>query len=294
MQPDNVTQTPLKSHRGLSRGQAIFLIGLVLLVIAGSVGLFYVVRTNQIASSNANATATARANSTATTVSAQATGIAETNALLTQNAVTEANATATATASAATAIASASPIPYGSYRGVLVLNDSLSNAWGGSANTSPGFSYCVNAGGALHDRAPTGVGIYCYAPNTDFADFAYEVHMTIVEGGAGGIIFRSSSTSTAFYQFLIGVADGRYLLIDPSGKTLSSGSSSAINTGPNQSNLIAVVAQGSKIEMYVNRQLIASVNDSTFMHGGIGVAAVGTTSTPTEAVFSDAKVWMLV
>jgi len=55
-------------------------------------------------------------------------------------------------------------------------------------------------------------------------------------------------------------------------------------------NLIAVVAKGNSITLYVNGQNIGSVSDSTYSQGEIGVAA-DDVSNPTEVVFSNAKVW---
>jgi len=54
--------------------------------------------------------------------------------------------------------------------------------------------------------------------------------------------------------------------------------------------LIAVVANGSHLDMYVNQQNIASVNDSTYSQGLVGFVAEND-SGPSEAVFSNAKVW---
>src|SRR5439155_12874088 len=116
---------------------------------------------------------------------------------------------------------------------------------------------------------------------------------TIVKGNSGGIIFRSDTTASKFYFFRMG-QDGSYEL-DIQGdhnQLLKNGTSSAINTGLNQSNLIAVVANGSTIDLYVNLRHINSVNDSTYTSGQIGVAAYSV-GDPTEVAFNNAKVWGL-
>ena len=73
--------------------------------------------------------------------------------------------------------------------------------------------------------------------------------------------------------------------------------SSVIHRGLGQINLIAVVAEGSTIRLYVNRQQIDSVTDSTYSHGSIGLVAETYISTtdfhPTEVVYSNAKLWVL-
>jgi len=130
---------------------------------------------------------------------------------------------------------------------------------------------------------------------TNFIDFAYQVQVTLVKDDQAGIIFRFDSLKATFYSFYI-TSEGTYALnIDNQQgfiSQLASGSSSAIKTGPNQSNLVAVLARGSQIYLYVNGQYLASVRDSTYKNGAIGVIAEDD-GHPTEALFSDAKVWKL-
>lgn len=92
----------------------------------------------------------------------------------------------------------------------------------------------------------------------------------------GGIIFRTDTANSNFHVFYAG-QDGLFGLFSCAGSTcnntLTSSSSSAIKQGLNQSNLIAVLAQGSTIALYMNHQLIHSVDDSTYSHGQIGLIA---------------------
>ena len=60
-----------------------------------------------------------------------------------------------------------------------------------------------------------------------------------------------------------------------------------------QPNLIAVVVSGGSIKLYVNGQLIRSVNDSTYTHGRIAVFSWNATGNVAEVVFRNAKVWKL-
>lgn len=73
---------------------------------------------------------------------------------------------------------------------------------------------------------------------------------------------------------------------------LASGPSSSINTGLGQSNIIAVVVQGSSLDLYVNYEKVAHVTDNTYSHGQIGVF-VGDSGNAADGVFSNVKVWML-
>lgn len=135
----------------------------------------------------------------------------------------------------------------------------------------------------------------CTARATHFIDFAYQVQVTLVKGDQAGIIFRFDEITATFYTFYIS-SEGTYALNTDNKQgfisQLANGSSSAIKTGPNQSNLVAVLARGSQISLYVNGQYLASVQDSTYKSGAIGVIAEND-GHPTQALFNDAKLWSL-
>lgn len=117
--------------------------------------------------------------------------------------------------------------------------------------------------------------------------------MTIVKGDQGGIAFRANANNGSFYYFHINT-NGSYALETYSGynstAVLNQGTNPAIKTGLNQTNLIAVVANGNSLVLYVNKQQIASVNDSTYSSGQIGVIAESVQN-PTEVVFSNAEIF---
>ena len=119
--------------------------------------------------------------------------------------------------------------------------------------------------------------------------------MMITSGDCGGIIFRADFTNRHYYLFSI-CQDGSYqlrLYTQPAGpetKIFLQSSSPNIHTGLGQSNLTAVVANNDSISLYANNQLINSVQDSTYSQGQIGLEADNNNS-PTEVVFSNAKVW---
>ena len=247
----NITQR--LRHIILSRPRVAALIGLVLLVVLGSFGIFYFKYDN----------------------------ILQRNSLL--------NAS----------IAN----PYPPNTGSLALDDPLSDNNNGyfwyEGNDSTGT--CGFSGGAYHvSLSQQGTHHYCTAGATNYSNFTYQVQMTIVQGDSGGIIFCTDLANGNYYYFHIGI-DGSYSLDiinnNSFASTLKIGSNTAnnntaINTGLNQPNVIAVVANGISIDLYVNNQHIDSVTDSTFSQGEIGVAA-SSNSNLTEVVFSDAKVWTL-
>ncbi len=264
-------------------GVGVILLLVVLLSVIGGVGVY----NTHIRQVNADATATATTRMAAT---------AE---------VTANNATATAQAEAA---ATATVIAANPYGGTLVLNDPLrDNSLGHWYQGSDSVSSCKFTGGAYHVRFSPGprtsasTGFICPAlDSADFRNFAFEVQMTIIKGDAGAIYFRAPHDTTGGYEFIVG-QNGIYQLqrwksLTPQilvGPTFSS----VMHRGLGQTNLIAVVAEGSTMRLYVNRQQIDSVTDSTYSHGYIALAAETYISLtdyhPTEVVYRNAKLWVL-
>lgn len=179
-----------------------------------------------------------------------------------------------------------------------VLDDPLSknDSYKWQEYTDPGGFGCIITGGAYHIYLQPYAYLVCIAEYTNFSNFAYQVQMTIIRGESGGIVFRVVDFNTnKFYYFYIS-SDGTYALAlsrdehSSHDRLLRSGSSSFIKRGLKQSNLIAVVASGSNIYLYVNKQYVTSVRDSTYSSGQIGVYATDITA-PTEVAFSHAQVW---
>ena len=117
--------------------------------------------------------------------------------------------------------------------------------------------------------------------------------MTLVSGDYAGIIFCNASAD-AYYLFRLGV-DGSYSLLlmsqaNSDGVSLATGS---VSVNLSQPNLVAAVVSRGSIGLYVNRQLITSVNDSTYSHGRIAVFSWNAKGTASQAVFRNAKVWAL-
>ena len=264
MSPSNSSGRIPVPQRGLSRGSMLLLIALALLVVVGSIGFvsFYVTTNKQLANINATATALAQAN--------------------------------------ATSHASGAKDPY-THTGVLSLNDPLKDnnqGHGWDTSTNQNNATCAFTPGGYQSSQPLNNNFHaCFAINTNFINFVYEVQMTIVSGQAGGIIFRANQANSTFYYFRVG-QDGSYNLWAFKDKfienalLLASGMTPAIHTGYNQPNLVAVAAQGASLALYVNHQLVTSVNDSSYSHGQIGVVAYNQGSIA-QAVYSNARVWTL-
>ncbi|HAG97798.1 MAG TPA: hypothetical protein DCL75_02790, partial [Ktedonobacter sp.] len=208
---------------------------LALLLIAASVGAYYVIAGAQSPSAfgGANATATAQAREQSTA-----------NALATTNANTLASATAQGRATA-----TAQANPYAPNGGTLVINDPLSSnnkGYGWEEGERDGGS-CTFSGGSYHSSIPqNGVFHSCLALATNLADFAFEVQATVISGSSSGIVFRADRATTHLYYFIIDENGNFYLKVyfDKFGTSsiVASGSSAAIKSSG--SNLIAVVARG--------------------------------------------------
>jgi len=225
---------------------------------------FYITATDQ-----ANVKATAQANATATQV---------------------ANANATATRQSEITMYTSA------IAGTSAIDDPLqdnSNNDNWDTTYIPNYGGCTFAGGAYHSIVQKGSFSACFAKATNFSNFSYEIQMTIVKGDQGGIIFRANKDNGSFYYFHINVNRSFALDIYNNNffmQAITSGSSYAINTGLNQANLITVVAIDNMLNLYVNMRKVASVSDTTYDSGQIGVVAENT-GDPTEVAFSNTRVW---
>jgi hypothetical protein len=130
-----------------------------------------------------------------------------------------------------------------------------------------------------------------------FSKFAYEVHMKIITGACGGLLFRANNPK--FYYFYI-CTNSTYGLVRYTANTSDTRVnpvltqqyySDLIKQGLNQENLLAVVANGPKIDLYVNQNKLDSVTDAAYSQGNIGVLARREV-VQTDTAFSSAKVWI--
>jgi hypothetical protein len=161
------------------------------------------------------------------------------------------------------------------------LSSNSNNAW----NTG---NSCQFTNGSYIVSAQIGISNACYTSGT-FSNFAYEVQMTIDQGGCGGLVFRSSPSAGKLYLFRVcqdGTSD-LYVNRSDSQLPLSSTTTSLVI---NQSNTIAVVTDGSNISLYVNNQLIAHISDSTYTSGQVGVIA-DATDADTQVSYNNARLW---
>jgi eukaryotic-like serine/threonine-protein kinase len=265
-------QPPVKQKR-LSSTLLFLSIICVLLIILASFGVYYVQNTNKQNNSNTNAQAL---NATATTQALNAAATTQAN-----------NKAATAT------VISTNPyqLPPGE---TLALNDPLSdNSHGMGWETKPDAGgVCAFINGAYRvTESQSPYFEYCPAYNSDFSNFAFEVQLTFIQGDNAGLLFTNAVTGK-YYYFEVD-QNGNYLLrvyVGSNGTTLASGFASAFIPGSNQTNILAVVVQNGRFDLYINKQAIGIATDSSYSHGEIGVFVRDVTNL-TVAIFSNVKVW---
>jgi hypothetical protein len=205
----------------------------------------------------------------------------------------EASATARARATATINAMTTREIYAWATRGKPVIDDPLSSIGG-----APWYHYqirqldCNFSGGAYHLRMAAAGGAFCPDFNAGFANMALEVQVTIIKGFAGGITFRM--TDTGGYLFAVST-DGGYVLnkVENNQPThLKEGMSPAVASALNQPNTLTVIALGSHIYLYINKQPLGMVTDTGFPSGQLAFFGQGNT-TPSDVAFNNIKVWGL-
>lgn len=269
--PQQYTPPPPKK-----RGRTGLIIGIIALVVViilvSIIGIVYSNAQHQLA---VQATATAQTNATTTA---------------------QAHITATSVAATATAVTTTYP-----FSNKVLLNDPLSDnskgmKWDTGTNQTGGA--CQFTGQAYH-ATETQAGFFntCFANQSHFSDFTFQVDMTITQGDRGGLLFRADSVNNKLYYFRLD-QNGSYslfLYVDNTGtnaRTLDHGTATGFNTGLNQKNTVGVVVSGNSIRLYVNKQLINTITDNTYTTGLIGLTAESNTAS-TQVVYSNLMVWGL-
>lgn len=184
--------------------------------------------------------------------------------------------------------------------GTPVLHDPLSaqdaNQWDELDQSDAGCAFVNNA--YQVSSLKSGLIVDCFAIHTEFRNFAYQVQMVMQEGDGGGIIFRAESSESRFYYFRVSTGGGYsfYAFKDTRSKDallLSAGVAPSFDSTQGDTNTLTVVARGSDLYLFVNKQLVTEVHDNTYTFGQIGVFALDL-GDDTEVTFSDVKVWQLL
>ncbi|MDQ2715248.1 MAG: hypothetical protein M3Z08_10105 [Chloroflexota bacterium] len=287
---------PARARRGFS-ATTILLVVLALLILLSGLGLVFYATVYHPTQLKAQATATVSALFTADT---RSTAIANTQATGTAQAYTNATATAQAQATvAAQATTTALDAIYTQATSSRpALDDPLAGQDGNNwdQGQATGGEGCFFAGGALHVSIQSSNSyLPCMANATNFRNFAFQVQAKILTGDQAGLIFRGNNSTNKFYLVDIG-RDGSCSLLftqnNGHSMVLAETPTTVVKTGLNQVNLITVIARGSTMSIYINKQFVLTTSDSTYASGQIGVFAADGTR-PTEAIFTHAQVWAL-
>jgi len=276
-------------RRRVSTPYLAFIILLITLLVISSAGLFYYLGVRHSTSSTrgevnelANISKTATANTKAHTTSA---------------ANAQKNATATAVAVHAN--------PYPPYDGTLRLSDPMNDNnqghhWQVLSGGNTGNS-CEFVGSTYHlVETPQNQGV-CFAANTDYTDFTYQIDMTFIRAGqsydGGGIVVRGNGTNYYYFEVF---ESGRYILMSCTNNAcnhrLVNGLSRAMpsfHKGLDQSNILAIEVKGFSFALFVNSMQVGGTvidSNSISTHGMIGVFGAANDAT-TEVAYKDAKVW---
>lgn len=297
----SIIRKPIAPRWNLSTSKKVLLIGIALLILLGGGGLL-AYNVNQTAASRAHATATAQANASVAARAATSTSNAEgTATTMAANATATVEAQANATAAANATVTANNPDPYSppdwSLAFVQPLTGSGYHYW--TEYTPNPTDRCRYINGAYHVIISQNSGFFgCYSA-INSPDFAFEVQMKIITGDCGGIIFRGNNLNQQQFSLFTVCQNGSYDLYSYTSnnpvQTLISSSSSAINAGLNQTNTVAIVANGSSLDLYVNHQKINHIDNSTTdcMPNGIcqiGLAVISYNS-GTEVAYSSARAW---
>lgn len=210
----------------------------------------------------------------------------------------EFHAQATAIAQAILTPTSPNDIYISATSGKPSINDPLSSpnhsTWSQSGASDNG---CTFSSGAFHlSMSGTNFVMQCFSNSSRLNNFAFQVQMTIDQGSGGGLTFRVDDAQSSFYDFSISTNGFYELDLVNSNrlvKILNYGPSLAIKAGLNQPNLLAVIAHGNNIFLYVNKQYVGTVQDSTYSSGSIGLFAYKANTISGDVAFSNAQVWKL-
>ncbi len=290
--PPNYYGVPPKQKSKSSAGKILLFVGIALLLLCSGLSLIGYTAVIHPLQVQAEATATAGAFKT------------QQDQIATATIVVQDKATGTAQAVATTGTQATVTTQQGFYTQATKGNPSVTDAmdqnsdrqW--SEGTTATGESCTFSNGALHASVQTKhIQFMCDAHNTNADNFAYQVDMSIVKGDGGGVLFRADPANFKNYFFEV-TKDGQYALVSysdrngTSAKLLADGSSDAIKKGLNQTNTLTVIAKGSTISLYINKQYLTNIQDTTYTTGEIGVVSAEKKN-DTEVAFNNLKLWNL-
>ncbi len=197
--------------------------------------------------------------------------------------------------------AKATKNPYPPNTGTLVLNDplhdnNLGNKWDVE---KVGTRSCGFTDGAYHIVAGVDQGTSCSpeTPKLFLQNFTFQINMKVIQGDTLGVIFRQNQQAGTGYIFVLDTQTGALALVkidgantDPQYLLFITDESTIMKMGRNQTNVLAVVAIGGKLGLYLNGYMAAQITDTTYTTGQIGIYASNKQGAA-DVVASDAIAW---
>ncbi|GAC1367982.1 MAG: hypothetical protein PVS3B1_35390 [Ktedonobacteraceae bacterium] len=197
--------------------------------------------------------------------------------------------------------------PYPPQTGTLVMNDPMRDNSKGykwdeaTMNSGNGSASCGFKLGNYHLSKVAGGSVICNpeAPRMTLANVAFEVNVRVIQGSEVGLLVRFNQIKGVGYVFSV-TTDGRYVIdtMDLNNRDsnkhftlLHGGSNAVIKRGLNQSNLFAIVTNGSSISVFINNQFVDTVQDASFASGQIGTYAYGDNGL--DVVLQNSRVWRI-
>jgi hypothetical protein len=110
-----------------------------------------------------------------------------------------------------------------------------------------------------------------------------------------GLVFRANKESAGYFYGV--TCGGQYNLFardfnnNTDTELIALKTGSGINTGSNQVNRLGVLAQGSKISLYVNGALVDEINDSTYSTGYFGALVAANQTAGFRVDLDQVKLW---
>ncbi|MGH2485406.1 MAG: hypothetical protein ACRDHE_05275, partial [Ktedonobacterales bacterium] len=175
------------------------------------------------------------------------------------------------------------------------ISDPLSRADANNWELAAGYCYFQN-GRYVVEEDSSGFRTQCRLLSPAFHDFALQANMQLAEGDLAGFAFYVSGQDklNVGYRVVIG-ADGAWSLNAASGTApipLHTGVDSGFKTGYGQTNTLLVIVRAGFTYCFVNGAYIGGSGINSTDSGLLGFY-VFDNAQPTEAGFSDARIWSL-
>jgi hypothetical protein len=199
-----------------------------------------------------------------------------------------------------TAVSNNNNNPYTNSMPTLRFADSLSkpDMWQSLPYDQLTDGFCLFQQGTYHASSnKTHVYTLCPAASQQpqAGDMTFEVHMQILHGDCGGLLFRGNFQQGDFYYFDVCFDGHHYLAAYKNFAMLQqlpmqSSKLPALQANAQATITLGLVAQGSSMTFFLNGQRIDQITDSTYTSGQIALLCFAINN-PTEIVFSNARLW---